>query len=134
MTLITHYLKNSIIYSVNSKNIIWKTLNPVTNTKQFLIVFHFLLSVSSLSTLSYITFKIATFEILIPTYAKRDDFNFPIVNFPFICSNIPAGHVYGVYISQLIFQRGDQVWMRQWSDCVYNKQNISVVICETDTL
>ena len=37
-----HYLKNSIIYSVNSKNIIWKTLNPVTNTKQFLIVFHFL--------------------------------------------------------------------------------------------
>ena len=23
-------------------------------------------------------------------YAKRDDLNFPIVNFPFICSNIPA--------------------------------------------
>ena len=22
-------------------------------------------------------------------YDKRDDFNFPIVNFPFICSNIP---------------------------------------------
>jgi hypothetical protein len=40
VTLKTHYLKNSIIYSVNSKNIIWKTLNPVTNTKQFLIVFH----------------------------------------------------------------------------------------------
>jgi hypothetical protein len=49
-----------------------------------------------------ITFKIATFEILIPTYAKRDDFNFPIVNFPFICSNIPAAHVYGVYISPFI--------------------------------
>ena len=32
-------------------------------------------------------------------YDKRDDLNFPIVNFPFICSNIPA---YGVYISQLI--------------------------------
>ena len=32
-------------------------------------------------------------------YDKRDDFNFPIVNFPFICSNIPA---YGIYISQLI--------------------------------
>jgi hypothetical protein len=27
---------------------------------------------------------------------------FPIVNFTFICSNIPAGHAYGVYISQLI--------------------------------
>ena len=27
---------------------------------------------------------------------------FPIVNFPFICSNMPAAPVYGVYISQLI--------------------------------
>ena len=35
-------------------------------------------------------------------YHKRDDFNFPIVNFPFICSNIPAAHAYGVYISQMI--------------------------------
>jgi hypothetical protein len=35
-------------------------------------------------------------------YNKRDDFNFPIVNFPFICSNIPAAPAYGVYISQLI--------------------------------
>jgi hypothetical protein len=35
-------------------------------------------------------------------YDKRDDFNFPIVNFPFICSNIPATPAYGVYISQLI--------------------------------
>ena len=33
---------------------------------------------------------------------KRDDFNFPIVNFPFICSNIPAAPAYGVYISQMI--------------------------------
>ena len=35
-------------------------------------------------------------------YDKRDDFNFPIVNFPFICSNIPAAPAYGVYISHLI--------------------------------
>jgi hypothetical protein len=35
-------------------------------------------------------------------YDKRDDFNFPIVNFPFICSNIPAAPTYGVYISQMI--------------------------------
>jgi hypothetical protein len=35
-------------------------------------------------------------------YDKRDDFNFPIVNFPFICSNIPAASAYGVYIFQLI--------------------------------
>ena len=32
-------------------------------------------------------------------YDKTDDFNFPIVNFPFICSNIPAAPAYGVYIS-----------------------------------
>jgi hypothetical protein len=35
-------------------------------------------------------------------YDKRDDFNFPIVNFPVICSNIAAEPAYGVYISQLI--------------------------------
>ena len=35
-------------------------------------------------------------------YDKRDDFTFPIVNFPFISSNIPAAPAYGVYISQLI--------------------------------
>ena len=35
-------------------------------------------------------------------YDKRDDFNFPIVIFPFICSNIPAAPAYGVYISALI--------------------------------
>jgi len=29
-------------------------------------------------------------------------YNFPIVNFPFICSNIPAAPACGVYISQLI--------------------------------
>jgi len=35
-------------------------------------------------------------------YDKRDDFNFLIVNFPLICSNIPAAPAYVVYISQLI--------------------------------
>jgi hypothetical protein len=35
-------------------------------------------------------------------YVKRDDFNFLIVNFPFICSNIPAAPACGAYISQLI--------------------------------
>ena len=35
-------------------------------------------------------------------YDKRDDFNFPIVNFPFLSSNIPASPAYDVYASQLI--------------------------------
>ena len=35
-------------------------------------------------------------------YDKRDDFDFHIVNFPFLSSNIPSSPSYGVYISQLI--------------------------------
>ena len=35
-------------------------------------------------------------------YDKRNDFDFHIVNFPFLSSNIPSGPSYGVYISQLI--------------------------------
>ena len=33
---------------------------------------------------------------------KRYDFKFKIINFPNICSNIPASTTYGVYISKLI--------------------------------
>jgi len=35
-------------------------------------------------------------------YGKRDDFNFPIVNYQFLESNIPSSPAYGVYMSQLI--------------------------------
>ena len=35
-------------------------------------------------------------------YDKRDDFNLKIINFPNMCSNIPASPAYGVYISRLI--------------------------------
>jgi hypothetical protein len=35
-------------------------------------------------------------------YDKRDDFNFKIIYFPNMCTNIPASPAYGVYISQLI--------------------------------
>ena len=35
-------------------------------------------------------------------YDKRDDFDFHIVNFSFLLSNIPCSPSYGVYISQLI--------------------------------
>ena len=41
-------------------------------------------------------------KITTQLYDKRDDFNFSIVNFPYLCSNIPASPAYGVYISQLI--------------------------------
>jgi len=32
-------------------------------------------------------------------YDKRDDFNFPIVNYPFLDSNVPSSPAYGVYMS-----------------------------------
>ena len=35
-------------------------------------------------------------------YDKQDDFNFEIVNFPFLDTDVPRSHSYGVYISQLI--------------------------------
>ena len=35
-------------------------------------------------------------------YDKCDDFDFHIVNFAYLSSNIPSGPSYGVYISQLI--------------------------------
>jgi len=40
-------------------------------------------------------------QIRTKLYAKRDNFTFPIVNFPFICNNIPAAPD-GVYISRMI--------------------------------
>ena len=40
-------------------------------------------------------------------YDKRDDFSFPIVNFPFLSSNIPSSKAYDVYMSQMIrYARG----------------------------
>ena len=35
-------------------------------------------------------------------YDKRDDFNFDIVNFPFLDGDVPRSTSYGVYFSQLI--------------------------------
>ena len=35
-------------------------------------------------------------------YGKRDEFDFHIVNFSFLSSNLPSGRCHGVYISQLI--------------------------------
>ena len=41
-------------------------------------------------------------KLSIRIYDKRDDFNFKIVNFPYLCSNIPSSPAYGVFVSQLI--------------------------------
>ena len=49
----------------------------------------------------YLEFE-ASGQISSKIYDKRNDFNFKIINFPNICSNVPASPAYGVYISQLI--------------------------------
>ena len=42
------------------------------------------------------------YRLYMKLYDKRDDFNFHIVNFSFLSSNIPSGPSYGAYISKLI--------------------------------
>ena len=44
----------------------------------------------------------ATGHLSTRLYDKRDDFNFAIISFPYLDSNIPLSPSYGVYISQLI--------------------------------
>ena len=45
-------------------------------------------------------------------YDKRDDFDFDIVNFPFLDGDVPWRTSYGVYVSQLIgFARALQILM-----------------------
>ena len=45
-----------------------------------------------------ITNGIVSFKI----YDKRDDFNFELVNFPFLDGDVPRSSSYGIYILQLI--------------------------------
>ena len=71
----------------------------------------------------------------------RDYFNFPIVNFPFICSNIAAAPAYGVYISQLIrysracgsyqyfLDRGLLLYI--WNICVTNDHGYVILVVNT---
>ena len=35
-------------------------------------------------------------------YDKREDFDFPVVNVPYLSSNIPESPAYGAFVSQLI--------------------------------
>ena len=49
-----------------------------------------------------ISISICSSKYVTEVYDKRDAFNFNIVNFPYMSSNIPANPTYGVYISKLI--------------------------------
>ena len=56
------------------------------------------------SVASFLDLHLSINENMIQTkiYDKRDDFNFNIVNFPFLDGDVPKATSYGVYISQLI--------------------------------
>ena len=56
------------------------------------------------TTLSYldVSISICQGKFITEVFDKRDNFYFNIVNYPYMCSNIPTKPTYGVYISQLI--------------------------------
>ena len=67
----------------------WKSKRPLKLLHPLFISIYYILSVTD-GTLST------------KLYDKRDDINFHILKFPYICSNIPEYSAYGVHISQLI--------------------------------
>ena len=50
----------------------------------------------------YLHLSISNHIVSTKIYDKRDDFDFEIVNFPFLDGDVPRSTYYGVYISQLI--------------------------------
>ena len=46
--------------------------------------------------------KVIGSDVHTSVYDKRDDFGFPIVNFPWLRGDVPRFPSYGVYISQLV--------------------------------
>ena len=46
--------------------------------------------------------KVVSSNIHTSVYDKRDDFGFPIVNFPWLSGDVPRLPSYGIYISQLV--------------------------------
>ena len=50
----------------------------------------------------YLYLSISNGTVSTKIYDKRDDFNFDIVNFPFLDGDVPRRTSYGVYVSQLI--------------------------------
>ena len=55
--------------------------------------------------------KVIGSDIHTSVYDKRDDFGFPIVNFPWLSVEVPRLPSYGIYISQLVqLVRGTTIW------------------------
>ena len=64
-------------------------------------VWYLIVSIPDLCNLTYLHLSISNDIVSTKVYDKRDDFNFEIVNFPFLDGDVPHSTSYGVYISQL---------------------------------
>ena len=60
-------------------------------------------------------------------YDKRDDFNFDIVNFPYLDGDVPRAPSYGIYISQLVRYARASTYVQDFNDRNLNltKKNFS---------
>jgi hypothetical protein len=98
-----HEKKNSLAVSFNS---IFRYIDDVLSISNN--QFHSELGINDISqcstSASYLDMLLKldiNGKVTAQLYDKRDDFKISIVNFPYLCSNIPASLEYSVYISQL---------------------------------
>jgi hypothetical protein len=73
--------------------------NDILTNDSYLMAYY--LMICYLMTYYLMICYLMTYQLSTKIYDKRDDFNFEIINFPNMCSNIPASPAYGVYISQI---------------------------------
>ena len=66
-------------------------------------------------------------QFLQKMYEKRDDFDFDIVNYPFLGCDVPRRPSYGVYISQLIRFARASSYVNELNN--RNKLNVLVQEC-----
>ena len=81
------------------------------------------------SLLLTLTFTLKSKKEKIKNKTTTNAMTFPIVNFPFISSNIPASPAYGVYISQLIRYSTACV---QYSDFLYRVRLLTQKLLKQD--
>ena len=49
-----------------------------------------------------LTISIYRGKFFVNLYDKRNDYNFDVINYPFLDGNIPKGQSYGIFISQSV--------------------------------
>jgi hypothetical protein len=63
-------------------------------------------------------------------YDKRDNFNFKIINFPNMCSNIPASPAYGILIKKYFWHFSWLLYLYAFS--LYENASLIIVSAETE--